>query len=223
MIRRPPRSTLFPYTTLFRSLRPGDPGVELPEVTLGLLPRPVVLGDRHTTGRGVQPQLRPDPTHQRPHRRLRDLSVHLLTQPLPHPPGRVPLLAQHLQVSLQPRPDRRLVGAQRRRGTLRRLALRRDRIDERLADRPPVHMVPLVQLPDAQPFIAVLAADTLEQLHPRQRLRPRSDGVATTERRGWCSGVGPSLAITPASTGARSGCHSHRSARTRPSRRTGIS
>src|SRR3712207_8996189 len=25
MIRRPPRSTLFPYTTLFRSLRPGLP------------------------------------------------------------------------------------------------------------------------------------------------------------------------------------------------------
>src|SRR5688572_31876108 len=24
MIRRPPRSTLFPYTTLFRSLNPGD-------------------------------------------------------------------------------------------------------------------------------------------------------------------------------------------------------
>src|SRR2546429_5948295 len=24
MIRRPPRSTLFPYTTLFRSLRPAD-------------------------------------------------------------------------------------------------------------------------------------------------------------------------------------------------------
>src|SRR2546430_13069877 len=34
MIRRPPRSTLFPYTTLFRSCRPGeaaapDPGVPL--------------------------------------------------------------------------------------------------------------------------------------------------------------------------------------------------
>src|SRR2546427_5455185 len=27
MIRRPPRSTLFPYTTLFRSLRRRDPGV----------------------------------------------------------------------------------------------------------------------------------------------------------------------------------------------------
>src|SRR3712207_7239681 len=25
MIRRPPRSTLFPYTTLFRSWRPGSP------------------------------------------------------------------------------------------------------------------------------------------------------------------------------------------------------
>src|SRR5438874_9249820 len=24
MLRRPPRSTLFPYTTLFRSLKPGD-------------------------------------------------------------------------------------------------------------------------------------------------------------------------------------------------------
>src|SRR2546430_9112895 len=26
MIRRPPRSTLFPYTTLFRSVLPGPPG-----------------------------------------------------------------------------------------------------------------------------------------------------------------------------------------------------
>src|SRR2546422_6328825 len=29
MIRRPPRSTLFPYTTLFRSGHVGDPAVEL--------------------------------------------------------------------------------------------------------------------------------------------------------------------------------------------------
>src|SRR3712207_8676775 len=29
MIRRPPRSTLFPYTTLFRSRRSGGPGVRL--------------------------------------------------------------------------------------------------------------------------------------------------------------------------------------------------
>src|SRR6266704_4685829 len=46
MMRRPPRSTLFPYTTLFRSpqvsdLRPGD----------GQAPagHPVVLGDRKST------------------------------------------------------------------------------------------------------------------------------------------------------------------------------
>src|SRR5207249_10187978 len=30
-IRRPPRSTLFPYTTLFRSSRPRGPTVDLPD------------------------------------------------------------------------------------------------------------------------------------------------------------------------------------------------
>src|SRR3712207_9305607 len=40
MIRRPPRSTLFPYTTLFRSHRPpGDPPPLLREEEEGLLPR----------------------------------------------------------------------------------------------------------------------------------------------------------------------------------------
>src|SRR2546422_3431542 len=32
MIRRPPRSTLFPYTTLFRSVRQGAPRVQAYEV-----------------------------------------------------------------------------------------------------------------------------------------------------------------------------------------------
>src|SRR3712207_7134363 len=42
MIRRPPRSTLFPYTTLFRSgLRPG--GAAVP----GAGPPPLGLGARH--------------------------------------------------------------------------------------------------------------------------------------------------------------------------------
>src|SRR3712207_7445913 len=38
MIRRPPRSTLFPYTTLFRSREPGsqDPG-KLPSTPLSLV------------------------------------------------------------------------------------------------------------------------------------------------------------------------------------------
>src|SRR3712207_7477994 len=74
MIRRPPRSTLFPYTTLFRSLdRPvadvGDPGrdldglvqvlgldnVEAAELLLGLGERPVgaqgltVRSEEHTS------------------------------------------------------------------------------------------------------------------------------------------------------------------------------
>src|SRR2546428_7331397 len=38
MIRRPPRSTLFPYTTLFRSVRPQEhrPEAELPHAALSL-------------------------------------------------------------------------------------------------------------------------------------------------------------------------------------------
>src|SRR5256885_5911671 len=46
MIRRPPRSTLFPYTTLFRSAKPKDPktysivGTSLPRVDMA----PKILG-----------------------------------------------------------------------------------------------------------------------------------------------------------------------------------
>src|SRR3712207_8297673 len=39
MIRRPPRSTLFPYTTLFRSAEPASSGEERPQL------RPVVVPD----------------------------------------------------------------------------------------------------------------------------------------------------------------------------------
>src|SRR3712207_7475834 len=61
MIRRPPRSTLFPYTTLFRSaVRPAG-AIQLQEQPLGPL---VVLGIR-----GVQPA-RPVPREaQAAHRR----------------------------------------------------------------------------------------------------------------------------------------------------------
>src|SRR3712207_7585659 len=53
MIRRPPRSTLFPYTTLFRSSRgrrrPGAPGPDLrtagPVPRSGRAPRPVPLSE----------------------------------------------------------------------------------------------------------------------------------------------------------------------------------
>src|SRR2546429_6955077 len=48
MIRRPPRSTLFPYTTLFRSL--DQAGVELrAECRLGAWPRELRTQDRKST------------------------------------------------------------------------------------------------------------------------------------------------------------------------------
>src|SRR2546429_9434478 len=51
MIRRPPRSTLFPYTTLFRSLRQGF-------LRHDVAPRRGSLGLRHLgSGRAVQREL----------------------------------------------------------------------------------------------------------------------------------------------------------------------
>src|SRR5215204_7153134 len=44
MIRRPPRSTLFPYTTLFRSRRPPRPGG--PRCVAPWRPRPPEVADR---------------------------------------------------------------------------------------------------------------------------------------------------------------------------------
>src|SRR3712207_7865219 len=45
MIRRPPRSTLFPYTTLFRSERPGaGVGQHAAEGPLGVIRPPPVAG-----------------------------------------------------------------------------------------------------------------------------------------------------------------------------------
>src|SRR3712207_6921829 len=59
MIRRPPRSTLFPYTTLFRSLR-GDGHRELVAAEAGHLvpgphaaPQPLGDGDQHLVAGGV--------------------------------------------------------------------------------------------------------------------------------------------------------------------------
>src|SRR3712207_8443751 len=48
MIRRPPRSTLFPYTTLFRSSRCSIMGCTLTTLTT-LLGRRNVIGDRNAT------------------------------------------------------------------------------------------------------------------------------------------------------------------------------
>src|SRR2546421_6344173 len=61
MIRRPPRSTLFPYTTLFRSIRVGDllvtsdvEGVAMKSIPVDLGGTPIhrpgtIIGDRKST------------------------------------------------------------------------------------------------------------------------------------------------------------------------------
>src|SRR3712207_7615723 len=63
MIRRPPRSTLFPYTTLFRSHQDAVPGVELPrpedgdgvrEVPDDVRGRPPVRGGELAAERAVR-------------------------------------------------------------------------------------------------------------------------------------------------------------------------
>src|SRR3989442_7182682 len=52
MIRRPPRSTLFPYTTLFRSRRQKSRQLELPLGGRGEAPRARRSGEAPTAARG---------------------------------------------------------------------------------------------------------------------------------------------------------------------------
>src|SRR3712207_8031738 len=59
MIRRPPRSTLFPYTTLFRSLVVGEEALDLdaklvrrPERVLLDAAEPGAVGDAHVRAEG---------------------------------------------------------------------------------------------------------------------------------------------------------------------------
>src|SRR3989442_5726025 len=58
MIRRPPRSTLFPYTTLFRSLSPGSPQ---PQLSLVCPPsneaQPSIRSEEHTSELQSRPHL----------------------------------------------------------------------------------------------------------------------------------------------------------------------
>src|SRR5690348_17791905 len=51
MIRRPPRSTLFPYTTLFRSLRPHEGEAGDPRPLRPVVLRPELPAGPRTTGR----------------------------------------------------------------------------------------------------------------------------------------------------------------------------
>src|SRR3712207_8225647 len=51
MIRRPPRSTLFPYTTLFRSYMPETAGFTSRDTVFGMLKTPISL-NRYTYANG---------------------------------------------------------------------------------------------------------------------------------------------------------------------------
>jgi len=78
--------------------RARDPRLELTEINLGFLSRRVRLRHRHHTGPGTQ--LTTQLGYERAHRRLRHLRTLLSDQPLPHPPGGVPLLPRRLLVLL---------------------------------------------------------------------------------------------------------------------------
>src|SRR3712207_8921170 len=62
MIRRPPRSTLLPYTTLFRSRQPRPPGARR---------RPQARGARRRLDPPAGPDRRRDPRPRPAHRRAR--------------------------------------------------------------------------------------------------------------------------------------------------------
>src|SRR2546427_4528442 len=56
MIRRPPRSTLFPYTTLFRSLAHADAAESIAYLAVaGVLQHPITDGGLQRLRIGVQP------------------------------------------------------------------------------------------------------------------------------------------------------------------------
>src|SRR2546430_11361842 len=54
MIRRPPRSTLFPYTTLFRSLRTRSGSVPSSRAGGDVSPETLRRGGNHSTGSAIR-------------------------------------------------------------------------------------------------------------------------------------------------------------------------
>jgi hypothetical protein len=187
--------------------RPLQPHPQLGEVDLGLLPRMVDLGNGHT--RHAAAKLAAHPGDVLAHGRLAQLGAVLGHQPLPDPAAGVALLLRQRLIGGHPRPDQQLPGVQHRAGPLSLLPLGRHRAQQRLTDRAPVHVVLAGQGPDAHARQPAVAADTLEQLHPRSHpfsyvrwcQRPRSVGLG---RSGWGHfwrakrpQVGPNQAVIP--------------------------
>src|SRR3712207_7068733 len=69
MIRRPPRSTLFPYTTLFRSRAPGQASPVVGQgLRVGAVVAQQVRSERCGQGIAVDPAARPTGLHLGEHR-----------------------------------------------------------------------------------------------------------------------------------------------------------
>ncbi len=97
--------------------------VDRPEIDFGLRPQRVMLGHRYINQRDRLTI--PDRLHVAAHRGLAHLGVVLLDQALLDPPGRVLVLAWHLQARMEPPIDDRLVLIDHRRFPLHSPAGRR--------------------------------------------------------------------------------------------------
>jgi len=143
---------------------PGNPGIELAEVDLGLRAGLMGLRDAHLNLHQVE--LDPAAGHVPGHGHLRQCGAVLGHQPLPHPPGGVPLLSMRVLVRNQPSVDHTGPRVGRRPGPRYVLLTRwRQRRRQRLSHRPPVDPMSLGQLPNRQGLNAAVAPDLLEQLH----------------------------------------------------------
>ena len=165
-MKRPPRTRQPHHEQPALDQHPGQEHAGLAEVDLRFGPRLVALRHHHLGP--VQAQLGPPPRDIPRHSHLGQHRAVLGDQPLPDPPGRVPLLPRQLLISDQPAIDHLRPRIDRRPGPARiRLPRRRQRAGQRLAHRPPVHLMPLRQRPDRQPLNPAIPPDHLEDLHPR--------------------------------------------------------
>jgi len=167
-MKRPPRARQPHHEHPQLDQRAGDHRMELPEVDLRLGTGQVRLRDRDLDL--VQAQLGATAGDIPRHRHLRQRGAMLGDQPLPHPPGSMPLLPRHALVRHQPPVDDLRIRANRRARPRRiNLPRRRHRARQRLAHRPPVHVMLCSQLPYRQPASPLVPPDLLKQLHPRPR------------------------------------------------------
>ena len=198
------------------TLRPhtGQIDPHVPEIDLRLRAWKMVLQHEGRLGSppGLGDNLRASAGDVVPHRRVRGLAAVFVDQPCPDPFGRVFLLPRRGQVRDQHVIDQRLEPFELRRDPHRPLAGRRNRRLQGRAHRSAMHTVAVRQRADRQALTPRIAADVLEQLHPRLQPEPLTAGgvvvsiiVPTTVTRIHTDenshpgrvAVGPLRAVTP--------------------------